>query len=151
MKIAALASGPFWTSLYKASKQCLNALPLHLEAGASSPPILEGVFKLRGGNMEMKAEEIDDEGCWNSGGKRWVLLGSSLPIPPAASVSGKLEHEEVLAVLNSDLGACPVCSAHCTDVLGTVLMTEHYRLIPSRCCLKMIWYYEPKVVDSSLK
>lgn len=101
--------------------------------------------------MEMKAEEIDDEGCWNSEGKRWELLGSSLPIPPAASVSGKLEHEEVLAVLNSDLGECPVCSAHRNGVLGTVLMTENYRLIPSRCCLKMIWYYESKVVDSSFE
>ena len=52
------------------------------------------------------------------------VVGVIPPILPAASVSGKLEHEEVLAVLNSDLGACPVCSAHCTDVLGTVLMTD---------------------------
>ena len=94
--------------------------------------------------MEMKAEEIDDEGCWSNRGKRWILLGSSLPIPPLASLSGKLEHEEVLAIWNMKMGRCPVCSAPPGSIVGTVLMTEHYRLVPSRCCKKMIWYAEVK-------
>ena len=100
--------------------------------------------------MEMKAEEIDDDGCWNNDGKRWELLGSSLPIPPTASASGELEHEMVLAVLNTDLGKCPVCLSNADGVLGTVLLTEHYRLIPSRCCFKMIWYYESNHTGSAL-
>lgn len=88
----------------------------------------------------MTAESIDDDGNFNYGGKRWSLLGSALPIPPDASLSGELEHEEVIAVMNVEIRECPVCED--TDSGTTVIMTEHYRMVPSRCCKKIIWYTE---------
>jgi hypothetical protein len=88
----------------------------------------------------MTAESIDDDGNFNHEGKRWSLLGSDLPIPSDASVSGKLEHEEVLAVVNTQIPECPVCKEK--DRTTTVIMTERYRMVPTRCCKKIIWYME---------
>ena len=102
----------------------------------------------KGVNMlRMKADEIDDDGCWNNDGTRWQLLGSLLPIPPDASVSGTMEHEEVLAVVQNVEKICPVCPA---DELHrwTVLVTQHYRMVPSRCCSKIIWFFESSELTS---
>jgi len=88
----------------------------------------------------MTAESIDDDGNFNYDGKRWSLLGSSLPIPADASLSGQLEHEEVLAVMNTEIPKCPVCGTE--DCATAVIMTERYRMVPTRCCKKIVWYTE---------
>ena len=96
----------------------------------------------------MKADEIDDDGCWNNDGTRWRLLGSLLPIPPDASASGTLEHEEVLAVVRNVEKACPVCPDGEPIQHWTVLVTERYRMVPSRCCSKILWFFESSELSS---
>ena len=88
----------------------------------------------------MTAESIDEDGNFNHGGKRWSLLGSSRPIPGDAAAAGELEHEEVLAVFNTQIPECPVCGEK--DRTTTVIMTERYRMVPTRCCKKIVWYME---------
>lgn len=99
----------------------------------------------------MTAESIDDEGYFHHEGKRWSLLGSALPVPADASVSGELEHEEVLAVVNIEISKCVVCGTTDFEAPTTVVMTEHYRLVPSRCCNKIIWYYEGNLNDTGTR
>lgn len=93
--------------------------------------------------MNMQAQDIDDEGNYHYNGKVVSLLGHSLPIPNDVTKSGEWEEEEVLAVWNVPKSTCSACNAPLTKDI-TILMTLHYRLVPSRCCNKMIWYMEMK-------
>jgi len=87
----------------------------------------------------MTADSIDEEGYFHHKGERWSLLGSTLPVPAGASLSGQLEEEEVLAVVNIVM-KCHNCNT--PECETTVIMTENYRMVPSRCCNKIIWYME---------
>lgn len=91
---------------------------------------------------EMSAKQIDDDGNFVVGGKKYSLLGTHLPVPADVSMTGKAITEEVLLVANLDLRACPACRESTEGKLSVVLVTENYRLHPSRCCCQMIWLTE---------
>jgi len=91
---------------------------------------------------EMSSKQIDDDGNFVVDGKRYSLLGTHLPIPADVSFTGKTEKEEVLLVANLDLKVCPACRESTNGTLSCVLVTENYRLHPSRCCCQMIWLTE---------
>ena len=91
---------------------------------------------------DMSSKQIDDDGNFTVGGKRYSLLGVDLPIPADVSMTGEAITEEVLLVANLDLQACPACSESTEGKLSVVLVTENYRLHPSRCCCQMIWLTE---------
>jgi len=91
---------------------------------------------------DMSSKQIDDDGNFVVGGKKYSLLGTHLPIPADVSFTGKTETEEVLLVANLDLKVCPACRESTNGTLSCVLVTENYRLHPSRCCCQMIWLTE---------
>lgn len=90
----------------------------------------------------MSAKQIDDSGNFVVDGKKYSLLGKGLPIPADVSVTGEAVTEEVLLVANLDLRACPACRESTVGKLSVVLVTENYRLHPSRCCCQIIWLTE---------
>jgi hypothetical protein len=91
---------------------------------------------------EMSSKQIDDDGNFTVGGKKYSLLGTNLPVPADVSMTGTAITEEVLLVANLDLRACPACRESTEGKLSVVLVTENYRLHPSRCCCQMIWLTE---------
>jgi hypothetical protein len=90
----------------------------------------------------MSSKQIDDDGNFTVGGKKYSLLGTNLPVPADVSMTGTAITEEVLLVANLDLRACPACRESTEGKLSVVLVTENYRLHPSRCCCQMIWLTE---------
>ncbi len=94
----------------------------------------------------MNPDNIDAWGYlhWGPGDKeKFLLLGEKLAIPPHLAFSKGFEEEEVLALSDAQecLDACPSCGGEIP--FGTIiLVTEHFRLIPTNCCGKMIWLKE---------
>ena len=100
----------------------------------------------------MTPDNIDAWGYlhWGSGDdEKVMLLGAKLPIPPHLSHSKGFEEEEVIALSDAQesLDACPSCNGEIP--FGTiVLVTEHFRLVPTNCCGKMIWLTEEEQGDN---
>ena len=90
---------------------------------------------------EMAAVDIDSNGVWNSGKRRVDLLTAKLPIPEKIIVVNDEEACLFLVQANEYIEFCPECRNKLDDDI-ILLVLETVRLLPAKCCNRMMWFVE---------
>ena len=89
----------------------------------------------------MMAKDIDSNGVWHVNNTQVDLLRAMIPVPQPVRTANEQEACLFLVQANEYIKQCPECESRINDDI-IVLVLETVRLLPAKCCDKMMWFVE---------
>jgi len=94
----------------------------------------------------LTAMDIDDNGDWHRSFDKVSMLDVNLS--PPRNITGHNDEIKVIMISKASgfLASCPYCNCAIPED-NVLLITERLKLLPTRCCNKLIWYKNEDIID----